>query len=63
MNAKLAKLNMNINLETMLYENSCLNGMSTAANRGTMSKNVDESSFFKNTVQVSKINFTYIVDR
>ena len=31
---------------TILYEYSCLN-MSTAANRCTMSKNVDELSFFK----------------
>ena len=62
MNAKLTKLNMNINLNTMLYENSCLN-ISTAANRSTISKNVDESSFFKNTEHASKINFTYVVDR
>ena len=36
--------------------------MSTAA-KSTMSKNVDESSFFKKIERASKINFTYAVDR
>ena len=40
---------------TILYENSCLN-MSTSAKRSTMSKNVDESSFFKGHMQ-PKIKF------
>ena len=46
---------------TILYEDSYLN-MSTAA-KSTMSKNVDESSFFKKIEWASKINFTYAVDR
>ena len=46
---------------TILYEDSYLN-MSTAA-KSTMSKNVDESSFFKTIEWASKINFTYAVEK